>query len=90
MQITFFFHFDTNPRFPPFLLYVRWKSGVTFLRRCFRDGVRGGLNNIGVLALKAIQLFHGAMILRKHVYVICSNSLGHIDILLIFGQNIDC
>ena len=25
------------PRFPPFLLYVRWKSGVTFVRRCFRD-----------------------------------------------------
>ena len=24
-------------RFPPFLPYVRCKSGVTFLRRCFRD-----------------------------------------------------
>ena len=24
--------------FPPFLLYVRWKSGVTFVRRCFCDG----------------------------------------------------
>ena len=32
-----FDHFDTNPRFPPFLLYVRWKSGVTFVQRCFRD-----------------------------------------------------
>ena len=32
-----FYHFDSNPRFPPFLLYVRWKSGVNFVRRCFRD-----------------------------------------------------
>ena len=29
--------FNTNPRFPPFLLYVRCKSGVTFIRRRFRD-----------------------------------------------------
>ena len=26
-----------TPDFPLFLLYVRWKSGVTFVRRCFRD-----------------------------------------------------
>ena len=26
-----FYHFDSDPRFPPFLLYVRWKSGVTFV-----------------------------------------------------------
>ena len=32
-----FFYIDSDPRFPPFLLYVRWKSGVNFLRRCFRD-----------------------------------------------------
>ena len=32
-----FYHFDSDPRFPPFLLYVRWKSWVTFVRRCFRD-----------------------------------------------------
>ena len=32
-----FFIFNTNPRFPPFLLYVRCKSGVTFIRRNFRD-----------------------------------------------------
>ena len=32
-----FYHFDSDPRFPPLLLYVRWKSGVTFGRRCFRD-----------------------------------------------------
>ena len=32
-----FFIFNTNPRFLPFLLYVRCKSGVTFIRRSFRD-----------------------------------------------------
>ena len=32
-----FYHFDSDPRYTPFLLYVRWKSGVTFVRRCFRD-----------------------------------------------------
>ena len=26
-----------TPDFPLFLLYVRWKSGVIFVRRCFRD-----------------------------------------------------
>ena len=38
-----FYHFDSDPRFPPFLLYVRCKSGVTFVRRCFR-GVTGNIN----------------------------------------------
>ena len=33
-----FLSFNTNPRFPPFLLYVRCKSGVTFVWRCFRHG----------------------------------------------------
>ena len=37
IKIFHFYHFDSDPRFPPFLLYVRWKSGVTFVRRCFRD-----------------------------------------------------
>ena len=36
IQATFFI-FNTNPRFPPFLLYVRCKSGVTSIRRSFRD-----------------------------------------------------
>ena len=39
MKIIHFYHFDSDPRCPPFLLYVRWKSGVTFVRRCFRDDV---------------------------------------------------
>ena len=29
--------FHCNPRFPLFLLYVRCKSGATFVRKCFRD-----------------------------------------------------
>ena len=37
MEVIHFYHFDPDPRFPPFLLYVRWISGVTFVRRCFRD-----------------------------------------------------
>ena len=37
MKITHLYNFDYDPRFPTFLLYVRWKSGVTFLQRCFRD-----------------------------------------------------
>ena len=37
MKIIDFYHFDSDPRFPPFLLYVRWKSGVTFVQRCFCD-----------------------------------------------------
>ena len=32
-----FFIFNTNPRFPPFLLYVRCNSGVTIIRRSCRD-----------------------------------------------------
>ena len=31
------YHFDINLSFPPFLLYFRCKSGVTFVRKCFRD-----------------------------------------------------
>ena len=30
-------NFNSDPRFPPLLLYVRWKAGVTFVRRYFRD-----------------------------------------------------
>ena len=32
-----FISFNTNPRFPPFLLYVRCKLGITFVRRCTLD-----------------------------------------------------
>ena len=36
IEIFHFCHFDSDPR-SPFLLHVSWKSGVTFVRRCFRD-----------------------------------------------------
>ena len=45
-----FLSFNTNPRFPPFLLYVRCKSGVTFVRRCFRDEQ--------ILTLIALSSYH--------------------------------
>ena len=32
-----FYRFNINPGLLPLLLYVRCKSGVTFVRRCFRD-----------------------------------------------------
>ena len=37
LKIITFYHIDSNPRFRQFLLYVRCKSGVTFVRICFRD-----------------------------------------------------
>ena len=33
-EISSLYHFDSYPRFPPFLL-----SWVTFVRRCFRNGM---------------------------------------------------
>ena len=33
----FFIILIPTPDFPSFLLYLRRKSGVTFVRRCFRD-----------------------------------------------------
>ena len=38
LKIIRFYHLDVDSRFPQFLLYVRCKSGVTFVQRCFRDG----------------------------------------------------
>ena len=51
LKIIHFYHFDSDPRFPPFLLYVRWKSGVTFVRRCFRDVMK----TIGVMFDNAVN-----------------------------------
>ena len=34
-----FLSFNTNPRIPSFVIYVRCKSGVTFVLRRFRDDV---------------------------------------------------
>ena len=38
--LAIFFTFNTNPGFPPFLLYVRCKSRVTFIRRSFHDALQ--------------------------------------------------
>ena len=38
LRYKLYFSFNTNPRFLTFLLYLRCKSGVTFIRRSFRDG----------------------------------------------------
>ena len=44
---------------PPFLLYLRWKSGVTFVRRCFRDD--------------NYSLNHLSLVVRKPAFCICEN-----------------
>ena len=59
MKIIHFYHFDSDPRFPLFLLYVRWKSGVTFVRRCFRDEVSSALIIIS-------WLIYFTSVARKH------------------------
>ena len=48
LKIITFYHFDSDPRFSPFLLhvYVMFKSGVTFVGRCFRDGMARELQNL--------------------------------------------
>ena len=50
-----FLSFNTNPRFPPFLLYARCKSGVIFVRRCFRD--EDGNVCVNLIVHINIQLF---------------------------------
>ena len=52
LKIIHFHHFDSDPRFPPFLLYVRWKSGVTFVRKCFRDVWNAGETGVNILSYK--------------------------------------
>ena len=37
LKLSIFIIMIPTPDFPNFLLYVRWKSGVIFVRRCFRD-----------------------------------------------------
>ena len=59
-----FYHFYSDPKFHPFLLPVRWKSGVTFVRRCFRDekaGSRQGayfVNSSGIIFLMYVVHAH--------------------------------
>ena len=52
------FHVLSFPRFPPLLIYVRLKSGVTFVRRCFRDAFRGGASAVFLSLEPPIFLLH--------------------------------
>ena len=85
IEIVLFYHFDSDPRFPPFLLYVRWKSGVTFVRRCFRDV------NLCTLALQTLDCHvlsgnnnHNKFILfqrqRRREYINCKVTLLYLEI----------
>ena len=38
------------------LVYVRWKSGVTFVRRCFRNAYTRTCSNIKLNAIKLVLL----------------------------------
>ena len=57
------------------LLYVRWKSGVTFVRRCFRD-------HYANMSVQYTAIFHGCKNDNFQMKIF--------DIFLIFAQNIDC
>ena len=63
MKIINFYHFDSDPGFPPFLLYVRWKSGVTFVRRCFRDVL---LKELTFIFYLFIIMFISVMMQNSH------------------------
>ena len=70
-----FYHFDPDPRFPPFLLYVRWKSGVSFVRRCFRDGKVTSL----MLHIKCEEVFQmrlNILFYRKYCISVITESNG--------------
>ena len=66
----YFYHFDSDPRFTPFLLYVRWKSGVTFVWRCFSDE---GCKN-GYFQLKNLDIF---LIFAQNIDGGCGCSNGY-------------
>ena len=56
MKIIHFYQFDSDPRFTPFLLYVRCKSGVTFVRRCFRDAFKTCHDIVSVLERNCLHM----------------------------------
>ena len=56
-----FYRFNTNPRFPPFLLYVKCKSGVTFVQRCFSDNRKNETQH-------SVRIFHSKRV-RNFVIV---------------------
>ena len=62
-----FYHFNINPRFPPFLLYVRCKSGVTFVRRCSRDA------NFVCVDVGLFDVVHGIKTIVHHFYLLAAS-----------------
>ena len=68
IEIFTFYHFDSDPRFSPFLLYVRWKSGVTFVRRCFPADIEVYTNSDGV----EILLVSGQVVVVAIVVVVAA------------------
>ena len=75
--------------FPPFLLYVRCKSGVTFIRRSFRDNciiIWGNSSKYNVSKLTKLQ--------RRACKIILENEYEGLDgarkklIILSFDQNV--
>ena len=71
MKFFTFYHFDSDPRFPPFLLYVRWKSGVTFVRRCFRDVCC----LVSFCCMQDVSLVHCAFAVIISTYQTCQMAL---------------
>ena len=72
-----FYNFDSGPRFPLSLLYVRWKSGVTFVRRRFRDVIF--YNLVMVFPDTSLEIFsfpaksHGELLCHLSSYEEASN-----------------
>ena len=77
IEIIHFYHFDSDPRFLPFLLYVRWKSRVTFVRGCFRDGphVSFFIRNVNRV-LKSLNILYPIWSLKAAVFAKDSSLSG--------------
>ena len=64
-----FINFDSDPRFSPFLLYVRRKSGVNFVRRCFRDDCKSELKmSTSTTMMGAVKDYHYLFFIFIHCF----------------------
>ena len=92
MKIIHFYHFDSDPRFPPFLLYVRWKSGVTFVKRCFGDEFSSWFdyfysNSISI-SFKLINHFIGKLVKLQFQHQYCHVLWDTSSILIAESENL--
>ena len=71
-----FLSFNANLRVPPFLLYVRCKSGVTFVRRCFGDAniFNGLFSALSLLSLIVLDWLTAMLVQKKKEAVIVNVS----------------